>query len=166
MTAAKKCSATQTLMSISKCQICRMAHKRAHLTNIAIKNAKAKSKVYRLHDGEGLCLKSLPSSKKIWEYRFKNPETRKEDTLVLGNYPTISSLSEARNIHQEKRLNVLKGVNPKRNHNNLDFINIFKEWWHIWSQSKSQKYAIQVYNAINKNCMKSLGNLSINQIEG
>lgn len=138
--------------------------KHTSLTHIEIKTAKPKNKIYRLFDGNGLCLKILTSGKKIWEYRFKNPETKKEDTLVLGDFPTIS-LSEARSIHQTHRLEVLKGINPKRNNDSLAFPIIFESWWKIWSQTKSDKYAKQVYNAINSNCMKALSHLNIDEIE-
>lgn len=134
------------------------------LTEIQIKNAKAKEKLYRLFDGEGLCLKVTTSNKKIWEYRFKNPDTLKEDTLVLGNYPTLS-LAEVRKIHQIKRADVLKGINPKRNEDDLLFPFVFQQWWNIWSMTKSDKYAKQVYNAIDKNCMNVLAHIRIDQIK-
>lgn len=134
------------------------------LTDIKIRNAKAKNKLYRLFDGSGLCLKIMTSNKKIWEYRFKNPDTLKDDTLVLGDYPTLS-LSEARKLHQNKRADILKGINPKRNNDHLIFSFVFKQWWDIWSLGKNPKYVKQVYNAIDKNCMKTLGHLQIDQIK-
>lgn len=134
------------------------------LTDIKIRNAKAKNKLYRLFDGSGLCLKITTSNKKIWEYRFKNPDTLKDDTLVLGDYPTLS-LSEARKLHQNKRADILKGINPKRNTDHLIFSFVFKQWWDIWSLGKNPKYIKQVYNAIDKNCMKTLGHLQIDQIK-
>ena len=134
------------------------------LTEIKIKNAKTKGKLYRLFDGEGLCLKVTTSNKKIWEYRFKNPDTGKDDTLVLGSYPTLS-LAEARAMHQEKRAKILKGINPKHKDENLLFPFVFQQWWNIWSMTKSDKYAKQVYNAIHKNCMHSLKSLRIDEIK-
>ncbi len=134
------------------------------LTEIKIKNAKAKDKLYRLFDGAGLCLKITPSNKKVWEYRYKSPDTLKEDTLVLGDYPTLS-LAEARRFHKTKRADVLKGINPKRNDEHLAFPFVFKQWWNIWSIGKNTKYVKQVYNAIDRNCMKTLGHLQIDQIK-
>lgn len=134
------------------------------LTEIKIKNAKAKDKLYRLFDGNGLCLKITSKNKKIWEYRYKNPDTLKDDTLALGDYPSLS-LSDARQLHQTKRADVLKGINPKRTNEHLSFPFVFQQWWNTWSMTKSEKYAKQVYNAINNNCMAVLAPLKINEIE-
>ena len=63
------------------------------LTNITIKNAKPKNKMYRLFDSKGLYVEVRSNGSKYWrlKYRYNGKEKR----LALGVYPEVS-LSEAR----------------------------------------------------------------------
>lgn len=134
------------------------------LNNTEVKNAKPKDKTYRLYDGKGLCIRITKSGSKYWEYRFKNPDTHKDDTIVIGEYPFIT-LAKAREIHQELRSQVAMGVNPKNQTNDTNFKKVFNIWWGRWSESRSKKYAQQVKNAIEKNCMSTLGKMDMNEIK-
>src|SRR5690242_14198450 len=58
------------------------------LTEIAVRNAKARAKPVRLFDGGGLYLEIAPSGGKWW--RFKYRFTEKEKRLSLGVYPEVS----------------------------------------------------------------------------
>lgn len=135
------------------------------LTNTQVANAKPKNKLYRLFDGNGLCLKVTTFGTKIWEYRYKNPDTNKEDTFVIGEYPLIS-LSEARTKHLElRKLVVIEKINPK-NRNNIDtFEHIYNEFYNIWKETVIEKNAKQQYNLMYMYCMKYLGHLSIKDIK-
>ena len=55
------------------------------LTNTQVKNAKPKTKAYKLTDGEGMYLLVNPNGSKYWRlnYRFQ----AKQKTLALGVYP-------------------------------------------------------------------------------
>lgn len=134
------------------------------LNDTQIRNAKPKEKMYRLYDGGGLCLRVMRTGSKNWEYRFKNPATNKEDTIIIGEYPYIS-LAQARLIHSDLRSQVLNKINPKQANADSQFKNVFLLWWQRWSETKSEKYAKQVKNAIEKNCMQTLGNLNMNEIK-
>jgi hypothetical protein len=63
------------------------------LSEIAVRQAKAKDKDYKLSDSEGLYLFVAKSGRRSWrlKYRFAGKERR----LVLGVYPELS-LKEAR----------------------------------------------------------------------
>lgn len=63
------------------------------LSDFACKNAKAKEKVYRLSDGDGLYLLVKPNGSKLWQlrYHFLN----KENVISFGKYPLVTLL-EAR----------------------------------------------------------------------
>ena len=63
------------------------------LTNIKIKTAKTKDKVYKMFDTNGLYIEIRPSGKKIW--RVKYSFNGKEKTKTIGDYPFIS-LQKAR----------------------------------------------------------------------
>lgn len=133
------------------------------LTNTQITNAKPKKSLYRVYDGDGLCLKITPSNSKIWEYRFKNPDTGKDDTLVIGNFPLIS-LAEAREKHQAYRKNVVDGINPKSQSNDKSFSHIYEQWFSVWSKKVPPAYASQTDIAIKKYGGKYLFHLNVDEM--
>ena len=63
------------------------------LSDATVRNAKAKSKPYKIADGEGLFLLVVPSGAKYW--RLKYFFGGKEKLLALGVYPQIT-LTDAR----------------------------------------------------------------------
>jgi len=64
------------------------------LTEVAIKNARAKAETYTLPDGNGLYLRVTPNKSKSWLVRYRTSEgvARK---VVIGEYP-VMGLAEAR----------------------------------------------------------------------
>lgn len=134
------------------------------LSDTEIKNAKPKDKTYRLYDGKGLCVRISKSGSKHWEYRFKNPSTEKEDTLIIGEYPFVT-LSQARLIHTDLVAKVANGINPKESSDSQLFRDVFETWWQRWQETRSEKYAIQVKRAIENNCMAVLGRMDIKDIK-
>lgn len=86
-----------------------MARKTTSLTATQIKQAKPKEKDYKLSDGRGLYLLVTKRNTKLWrlKYRFDG----REKLLALGAYPDIS-LSEARNLRDENKKLIAKGINP------------------------------------------------------
>lgn len=81
------------------------------LTDTAIRNAKAKAKLYKLFDERGLFLLVSPSGGKWWrlKYRFDG----KEKLLSLGVYPDVS-LKDARELRDEARKRLAKGIDPSQ----------------------------------------------------
>ena len=142
-----------------------MAKPVAPLTDRRIKLAKPTDKLYRISDGNGLCIKILISGSKIWEYRYVNPLTNKQDTIVIGNYPEIS-LARAREIHAEKRDIVLRGKDPKiHEESRRVFRDLFEEWYLQWSPNRDPKYSQQAYRYIHDNSMRYLGGMKIDEIQ-
>lgn len=70
------------------------------LTDTAVRNAKPKSKPYKLSDGDGLYLQVMPSGSKYW--RLKYFFAGKEKLLALGVYPDVS-LFDAREKRTQAR---------------------------------------------------------------
>ena len=79
------------------------------LTDIQVKNAKPKTKEYKLSDGGGLHLLITPSGGKLWrfKYRFDGVEKR----LTFKTYPEIS-LADARHRRDDARKLIANGVDP------------------------------------------------------
>jgi hypothetical protein len=82
------------------------------LTDTAVRNAKARPKLFKLFDERGLYLEVTPNGSKWWrlKYRFDGKDKR----LSLGVYPDVT-LSVARDRRDEARKLVAGGVDPSEN---------------------------------------------------
>jgi integrase len=78
------------------------------LTATGVKQAKPKTKAYKLWDGGSLYL-LVHARGKYWRYDYRFLDKRK--TLALGVYPDIS-LAEARRLHQLARKKLADGIDP------------------------------------------------------
>jgi site-specific recombinase XerC len=76
------------------------------LRDVQVRNAKAKRKPYRLHDGEGLYLWVSTTGAKAWQFRYKRDG--KSQTTTFGKYPRIS-LAEAREKAADARTRSANG---------------------------------------------------------
>src|ERR1700674_5673678 len=79
------------------------------LSETAIRNAKPKTKPYKIADGEGLFLLIMPSGSKYW--RLKYFFAGKEKVLALGVYPEIN-LADARERRAKARKALAAGNDP------------------------------------------------------
>jgi integrase len=80
------------------------------LTDAKVKNLKPKSKGYKTSDGGGLYVFTNTKGSRSFRYDFKHND--KYATVTFGQYP-ITSLAEARKLHDEARNTVLKGLDPR-----------------------------------------------------
>ena len=74
------------------------------LTEIKVRQANHKDKIYFLSDEDGLSLKVEPNGKKSWCYRYTDPKVKKRRRIQLGPYPDIT-LKKARQIRDDFRDN-------------------------------------------------------------
>ena len=74
------------------------------------KTAKPKTTPYKLSDGNGLTLLVRPSGQKVWQYHYTFDGKRQ--TITVGYFDTMNP-KEARNLRDELRANMLKGIPPK-----------------------------------------------------
>ena len=79
------------------------------LTDIAVRQAKARDRAYKLADGAGLCLLVQPNGSKWWRYRYRF--WGREKMLSVGVYPG-TSLSQARVLAGEARKLLDLGKDP------------------------------------------------------
>jgi integrase len=82
------------------------------LSDVKVRNAKAKGKDYKLTDGGGLYLLVSSAGGKLW--RFKYSYGGKEKLLALGVYPIIT-LSEARQRRDDAKKLLDNGIDPSIN---------------------------------------------------
>jgi integrase len=147
-----------------------MARIIAPLSEMKIKKAKPKDKVYKLFDGGGLYLEVKPSGKKTWriKYRLDN----KEKTYTIGEY-SIISLLQAREITKEIKNKVLQGIDPVQDRKNKivkdisdkktfkdvseEFLNIKKDEWTL-------KHLLNQESKLNNYVFEIIGNKSLKDI--
>ena len=96
------------------------------LTEVKIRQAKPKEKIYFLADDDGLSLKIEPNGRKSWSYRYSIEGTNKRPRIKLGEYP-VTSLKEARIVRDEYKFN---GHQNKLLHqkNIKNFQDVCEEW--------------------------------------
>ncbi|MFN7755718.1 MAG: tyrosine-type recombinase/integrase [Holosporales bacterium] len=79
------------------------------LVDVAVKNAKAKDKPYKLADGGGLYLYVTPAGGKVWRLKYR--QDSKEKLLTLGKYP-LMTLLEAREAALKAKKQRQEGQDP------------------------------------------------------
>src|ERR1700730_11822741 len=79
------------------------------LTDIAVRQAKARDRAYKLSDGSGLCLLIQPNGSKWWRFRYR--WAGREKMLSVGVSPT-TSLSQARALAAEAKRSLKDGKDP------------------------------------------------------
>lgn len=81
----------------------------AKLTDLQIRNAKAKSRPYKLAAGKGLCLVVMPDGAKYWRYRYRF--AGREKMMSLGVYPVVT-LKDAEARTDPARTLLKQGTDP------------------------------------------------------
>jgi len=142
------------------------------LTDVAVKNAKAKDKAYKLSDGKGLYLQVSKTGARLW--RFKYRIGGKEYQFAIGKYPEIS-LANAREENAKARELVKQGIHPlhQRKLEKLEQIseggNTFqsntKEWINQNRSRWSGAYLRQVERSMTEDVYPQIGSLPIKQVK-
>lgn len=139
---------------------------------MACKVSKARSKPYKIFDGEGLYLEVFPSGSKLWrlKYRLNGIEKRK----ALGSYPNVSLLSARQEKDRLKELlksgidPVLKSLEEKQLStfaNNQTFEDLAKEWHSKGLQAWDPRYAKTVLYRLEKYTFHEIGSYPITQLK-
>ncbi|MDX1835329.1 integrase arm-type DNA-binding domain-containing protein [Escherichia coli] len=72
---------------------------------------KPREKDYAVYDGFGLLLNVSKAGGKVWRFRYSHPITKKRQTYTIGRFPEFS-LAEAREVRDELRRMIARGVDP------------------------------------------------------
>lgn len=142
------------------------------LKEVAVRNAKARSKPYRIGDGNGLYVQVHPNGSKYWQFRFKFHG--KEKLLSLGTYPEVS-LKAARDGRDEARGLLKRGIDPAnekkavklraRAETDGNFKAIAMEWHKQRSEIWTPKHAARMLTRLERDIFPDFGGLPITQIK-
>ncbi|MES2403166.1 MAG: integrase arm-type DNA-binding domain-containing protein [Pseudomonadota bacterium] len=81
------------------------------MTPSAVTNAKPQAKPYKLADERGMFLLVQPNGSRWWRFKYRRPDTHKENLLSLGTFPDVS-LRKARERRDEARRLLADGIDP------------------------------------------------------
>ncbi len=148
------------------------------LTAVQVRNAKKKSRPYKLSDGHGMHLYVAKSGLLTWRYRFRI--AGKESTFTLGEYP-LMTLEHARMARMEAREMVREGKNPaivrrqeiqheidkqlaNKDAKENSFKNIALEWIEQQRERWSKDHAEAVLNTLRFDAFPGIGELPVDTI--
>ena len=144
----------------------------AHLTDFAVKSAKARTKPYKLVDGSGLFLLVQPNGAKFWRYRYRIDKV--ENQFAVGEYPTMS-VAAARDERSRARNLVKQGLHPshQRKADQLvvktaasnSFQNVASEWISQNKRFWSAYYYKQVTTVLAEDVFPHIGPLPIHSVK-
>jgi integrase len=143
------------------------------LTDVAIRQTKAKRKPIKLRDGRGLYLEVRPTGAKLWRYRYRSPQTRKETMLSLGEYPEVS-LTQARADRDGARKLIKQGIHPARQREAeravrvADSANTFESVSREWLAKKGKRWKPRnrdrIERALEREVFPTIGRLPIRSV--
>ncbi len=142
-----------------------------HLTNEKILNSTPKSRLYRLHDGNGLFLEVEPKGRKHWLFCYEQEEGRLE-RLFLGDLDT-TSINKARKIGAACRTLILSGLkitNPARDcgttnvAQDLTLQSVSIEWHTFKRIHWNSKHADKILSRLEHRVFPVLGHLKISEV--
>ncbi len=142
------------------------------LTEVQVKNAKAKDKDYKLSDSEGLYLFVTTKGHRSWrmKYRFAGKEGR----LVFGAYPEMG-LREARDRKGDARKLLREGRDPRleatkaRLRGTFAAANTFeavaRSWYGLQEGRWTRVHASDVITSLEKEVFPAVGRLPVTEID-
>lgn len=141
------------------------------LTDSQVRNAKPKSKVYRLKDGQGLFLQVKPNGSKGWRFRYHY--AGREKMISFGAYPDFS-LADAREKAHEVRKLLGSNTDPSSQRQEQKRLTVFKadnsfeaiaKEWHDLNVSKwKPAVADEIWRRIKNHLLPKLRNRPIMDI--
>lgn len=141
------------------------------LTDLVVRNAKAKAKQYKLSDGHRLYLLVTPSGGKLWRMNYTFDGLHK--SLAFGQYPLVS-LTEAREKRDDarkllddgrdpvvvKRLKAEEQIEAHRN----TFKKVAREWHATVKSQWARRHADDILRSLERDVFPAIGALPISEI--
>ena len=136
------------------------------LSDAAIRGAKAKSKQYKMGDGNSLYLLVTPKGKKYWrmDYRFAG----KRKTAAFGVYPEVRLKAARAKCYEAKTL-LNQGIDPGQNKKMggqavNGFEAVAREWFKKQDKKWAPAHAKRVIRRLEKDIFPILGEREIGSI--
>ncbi len=139
----------------------------ALLTEMQVRNAKARDRAYKLFDERGLFLLVTPAGGRLWRFRYRIGN--REKLLSLGIYPDVP-LKRAREKRDEARRLVADEIDPsverkaRREAMFVTFEGVAQEWLELQSQSLSPETLSILGARLNSGLYPYLGSRPIGSI--
>lgn len=130
-----------------------MARGYERLSDVEVRQAKAKDKEYNLADGRNLYLRVRTTGSKVWILNYYRPGTKKRANVGLGAYPDVS-LKDARKRAKELRAALADGIDPKEHREDKQRViaekntNTFEHITRKWLALKKGKVSPAYYGKI------------------
>jgi integrase len=143
------------------------------LTQLQVRNAKAKDKPYKLADGGGLYLEVMPSGGKLWRMKFRQSDG-KENRLSFGAFPEVS-LMDARAKRDEARQLLATGTDPARARAEQErqvrlaeqntFEHVARDWHRTMINKWQPQTADEILRRFESDIFPAFGHLPINKVQ-
>ena len=128
----------------------------------------------KLADGGGLYLLLKPTGSKSWRMKYIRPADKKEDMLVIGDYPAVK-LKQARQQREKARALLAEGIDPKMQRREDDVLkqqamgNTFEAVAREWHQARASKlsadYAARMLKRMEDNLFPEIGRRLVNELK-
>jgi hypothetical protein len=116
------------------------------LTDISVRNAKAKDKDYKLSDSGGLYILVKENGTKCWRLKYRI--VGKEKVLSIGTYPLVS-LAAARDKAMQAKEQLLSHIDPslakkeEKLKHKAEVKNSFEAIAKEWHENKKQSWTVK-----------------------
>jgi len=137
------------------------------LTDVKVKNLKAKDKQYKVADEKSLYVQVTPAGGKLWKFKYSFGGKRK--VIALGRYPDVT-LSMARQKRREAKSLLADGIDPavEKQAKQVDKVNTFHkvaaEWWCSKKDIWSDGHAALIWRRLEMNTLPWLGDRPVIEI--
>lgn len=142
------------------------------LLDVTIRNAKPKTKPYKLIDAGGLYVQVTPAGGKLWRWKYRY--NKKERLASFGKYPRVS-LAEARAKHQMLRDRLAAGEDPaehlrqeKETQQGIaqnTFELVAREWHKKNLDTWTEQYAGQIMRRLEADIFSQIGDAPISELK-
>lgn len=139
------------------------------LTPSAVQNAKPQAKAYKLADERSMFLLVTPAGGKLWRFKYRRPDNRKENLLSLGAYPDVT-LKRAREKRDEARALLADGIDPSDKRkaeaaaNAESFEAVARECLAKLSPNRTTDHTARILRGLERDVFPWLGNKPISKI--
>ena len=142
------------------------------LTDLKIKTTRAKTRAFKLTDGESLYLLVKSNGSKLWQFRYSFAERSK--TASYGPYPRVSLL-EARQRKRDDQSLLRQGIDPNAQRMREKRLQIYQsrntfravaeDWYECNENSWVPSYSEDVWNRLENHILPHLGTRPIVEIQ-